>query len=148
MPTIRSHARLRMAPYLCPMSCTLSPGLTHVGVGLAVGCIRGVGSGSERPLKILPGENGPLWEQPHLLSFPIYDQVCLNVHLFCMNVTQQHMLDFSRRLLLSRHECVQGTAGTQLKLSTSEIQQRIQLQLMPRFPFQKEKCWHDAGDHS
>lgn len=47
---------------------------------------------------------------------------------------------FPQKAPSSSHEFVQLVAQTQLEQSTSEVQQRTQLKLMPRFCFQKCQC--------
>lgn len=64
---------LIMALELSPVrlrALTLSPRSTYVGVCLPIGCVRVVSLGSQGCLKVLSGENGFLWEQPHQLLLP------------------------------------------------------------------------------
>lgn len=65
---VRNLVMLIMALEFSPVrlrALTLSPRSTYVGVCLPIGCVRVVSLGSQGCLKVLSGENGLLWEQPH-----------------------------------------------------------------------------------
>ena len=96
-----------------------------------------VGPGSRDLLKTPSGKNRLLWEQPHLLQLPRYNQMFeCQLHL-CLRFSPGSHLLVARKI-------VQQATQIQVKQSVSEIQQRTWLWFFPS----KNTSMMQKGEHS